>query len=245
MCFDVWFASILNYLCIQMTASLVGAVDLHRYTQVEWDKATSASKADVEKAQRAKDKAEKDKEAFENRCAVLESEKSALVKAVEEAKAAKDEAVATAASLRSEQERLARVAKKAEEKIRVANSERDSAVRALEEDRALATMREKVVREEVGLQIIKYGMTFRRSALFMVKEKYPDLDFFNINFSDMKGHDNADPPVPKKAVVVQPIEEVVIGTEGAQWEIVEGVNDNITPESGENNTENVVAISSE
>ena len=37
----------------------------------------------------------------------LESEKTALVKAVEEAKAAKDEAVATAASLRSEQERLA------------------------------------------------------------------------------------------------------------------------------------------
>ena len=61
----------------------------------------------MEKAKREKDKAEKDKEAFENRCAVLESEKSALVKAVEEAKAAKDEAVATAASLRSEQERLA------------------------------------------------------------------------------------------------------------------------------------------
>ena len=49
-----------------MTVSLVGAADLHRYTQVEWDKATSASKADVEKAQRAKDKAEKDKEALES-----------------------------------------------------------------------------------------------------------------------------------------------------------------------------------
>ena len=89
-----------------MTASLVGAIDLHQYTQVEWDKATSASKADVKKAQRAKDKAEKDKEALESRCAVLESKKIALVKAVEKAKAAKDEAVATATSLRSEQERL-------------------------------------------------------------------------------------------------------------------------------------------
>ena len=49
-----------------MTASLVGAADLHRYTQLEWDKTTSASKADVEKAQKAKDKAEKDKEALES-----------------------------------------------------------------------------------------------------------------------------------------------------------------------------------
>ena len=86
----------------QMTASLVGATDLHRYTQVEWDKATSASKTEVEKAQREKDKAEKEKEALESRCAILESEKAAIVKLVEEAKNAKDEVVATAASLRSE-----------------------------------------------------------------------------------------------------------------------------------------------
>ena len=89
-----------------MTASLVGVADLHRYTQVEWDKATSASKAEVEKAQREKDKAEKEKEALKSRCAILESEKAAIVKLVEEAKNAKDEAVATAASLQSEQERL-------------------------------------------------------------------------------------------------------------------------------------------
>ena len=43
------------------------------------------------------------------------------------------------------------MAKEAEEKIRVANSERDSVVRALEEDSALAAMREKAVREEAGL----------------------------------------------------------------------------------------------
>ena len=62
-----------------MIAFLVGAADLYRYTQVEWDKATSASKAEVEKAQREKDKAEKEKEALESRCAVLESEKAAPV----------------------------------------------------------------------------------------------------------------------------------------------------------------------
>ena len=30
-------------------------------------------------------------------------------------------------------------------------------------------------------------MSFRRSAWFMVKEKYPDLDFYDIIFSDMRG----------------------------------------------------------
>ena len=65
------------------------------------------------------------------------------------------------------------------------------------------------------MQIIKYGMTFKRSALFMVKEKYPDFDFSDINFSDMKGHDSDDPLVPKKATIVQSVERVVVGAEGA------------------------------
>ena len=228
-----------------MTASLVGAADLYRYTQIEWDKTTSASKVDVEKAQRAKDKAEKEKEALESRCAVLENEKATLVKVMEEAKAAKDEAVATAASLKSEQNRLVRVAKEAEEKVVVANFERDSAVRALEEERVIFELREKAVREEAGLQIIKYGMTFRRSTLFMVKEKYPDLDFSDIKFSDMKGHDSADPPMSNNAAIVQPVEEAVVEAKGAQGEITEGVNDNVAPESGENNTDTVVAILSD
>ena len=32
-----------------------------------------------------------------------------------------------------------------------------------------------------------YGLSFRRSALFMVKEKYLNLDFSDNIFSDMKG----------------------------------------------------------
>ena len=63
-----------------LSASLVGAADLHRYTQLEWDKTTNTSKADVEKAQKAKDKAEKDKKALKSRCVVLESEKTTLIK---------------------------------------------------------------------------------------------------------------------------------------------------------------------
>ena len=216
-----------------MTASLVGAADLHRYTQLEWDKANSTSKAEVEKAQMEKEKAEKGKQALESRCVILESEKASMVKIVEEAKAAKDEAVATAASLRSEQERLNRVVKEAEEKIRVANSERDDAIKTLEEERAVAAMREAAVREEAGLQIIKYGMSFRRSAIFMIKQKYPDLDLSDIKFSDMKGHEEH-PPVPVDAAPVQPIGEApqaaevveVVGAEGDN----PGEGDNVVPE---------------
>ena len=119
----------------------------------------------------------------------MENEKTTLTKALEEAKAAKDEALAMANSLKFEQERLVRVAKKeAEERVAKAISERDDAIKALEVEKADQKVREKSIREEAVKKIINYGMTFRRSALFMVKEKYPDLDFFDINFSDMKGH---------------------------------------------------------
>ena len=79
----------------------------------------------------------------------------------------------------------------------------------------------------------------------MVKEKYPDLDFFYINFSDMKGHDSADPLASNKAAVVQSVEKVVVEAEGAREEIARGVNENVAPESGENNNGNVVAILSD
>ena len=94
-------------------------------------------------------------------------------------------------------------------------------------------LREKAVQEEVGLQIIKYGMTFRRSALFMVKEKYPDLDFSYINFSDMKGHEK-NPLVPVNAAPVQPVEDAlqvegVVEVEGAQGDLP-GEGNNVVPE---------------
>ena len=80
----------------------------------------------------------------------------------------------------------------------------------------------------------------------MVKEKYPDLDFFDINFSDMKGHDSADPPLSNKAVVVQSVEkapqaEEVVEAEGVQGEVLGGDN-NVVPELGENNSEHLVVI---
>ena len=55
-------------------------------------------------------KAQKEKEAAESQFAILESEKMALTKALKEAKVARDEAIVMANSLKSEQERLVRVA---------------------------------------------------------------------------------------------------------------------------------------
>ena len=98
------------FLFSEMIATLVGAADLHKYTQIEWEKTTNSLKAVVVKAEKAKEKVEKQKEAFKNQFAVLESKKTALAKAVEEAKTERDEAVAMANSLKLEQDRLVRVA---------------------------------------------------------------------------------------------------------------------------------------
>ena len=94
----------------QKAATLVGATDLHRYTQIEWEKSSNSLKVVVAKAEKAKDKAEKEKEAFESQFIILESEKTTLTKVVEEAKATRDEAVAMANSFKSKQDRLVRVA---------------------------------------------------------------------------------------------------------------------------------------
>ena len=115
----------------------------------------------------------------------------------------------------------------------MANSERDEAVKTLEEERVVVAMKEVAVREEAGLQIIKYGMSFRRSAIFMIKQKYSDLDVSDINFSDMKGHEE-NPTVPVNAAPDQPIEEVPQAVEVV--EMVEtqgdipGEGNNVVPE---------------
>ena len=93
-------------LCFQMTAFLVGIANLYKYTQMEWLKSTNFYKAAVVKAEKGKEKAEKDKKASESQYAVLESEKAALTKAVEEARAVRDQAIAMANTLKSKQERL-------------------------------------------------------------------------------------------------------------------------------------------
>ena len=75
-----------------------------------------------------------------------------------------------------------------------------------------------IFREEAIRDIVKFGMTFKRSALFMIRKKYPDLDFSDINFTDMRGHNIPDPSEPVQAVSVQPVEDG-----GIQTNEVEGV----------------------
>ena len=108
-----------------MTAFLVDTADLQKHTSVEIEKAVGNYKAAVLKAQ-------KGKEVTESQFAVLESEKMTLNIALEEAKATRDEAISMIDSLKSEQERLVRVAKeKAVEQVSMALSERDEAIKAL------------------------------------------------------------------------------------------------------------------
>ena len=85
-----------------MTVFLVGAADLHRYTQIEWEKITTNYKATVVKAEKENEKAEKEKEASKSQFSILQSEKTSLIKALEDAKAARDEAITTTDSLKSE-----------------------------------------------------------------------------------------------------------------------------------------------
>ena len=74
--------------------------------------------------------------------------------------------------------------------------EKDEAIKAFEEERVGQRVREATIREEAKQEaigdILKFGITFRRSTLFMIREKYPDLDFSNINFIDMRGYNILD-----------------------------------------------------
>ena len=84
-----------------------------------------------------------------------------------------------------------------EEKVANAVSEKDEAIKAFEKEMVgqrvrKATIKEEAKQEAIG-DILKFGMTFRRLALFMIREKYPDLDFSNIYFIDMRGYNILDP----------------------------------------------------
>ena len=45
-------------------------------------------------------------------------------------------------------------------------------------------IREEAKEEAVG-DILEYGMSCKRSILFMIKKKYPDMDFSNVDLTQM------------------------------------------------------------
>ena len=139
-------------------------------------------------------------------------------------------------------------------------SEWDEAIKAFEVKKADQKVREEAVREEVAKKIMQYGMIFMRLTLFMVKEKYPDLYFSYITFSDMKGHDSPDPSRPVQAAFVQPVEEGraqveevrrIKGSVEADKVQAETTEETILDarslviESGANNVKNVVLVPSD
>ena len=77
--------------------------------------------------------------------------------------------------------------KEVEEKVARAISKLDEVIKALEAEKADQKVREESSREEAVRKIMDYGISFRHKTLFMVKEKYPNLDFFDISFSNMRG----------------------------------------------------------
>ena len=50
-----------------------------------------------------------------------------------------------------------------------------------------------VAREDATSEILKYGMSFRRSSIFMIKQKYHELDLSDINLTLMHGYDVSNP----------------------------------------------------
>ena len=78
-----------------MTAFLVSAADLQKLIQVDVEKAMKAYQAAAMKAQ-------KEKAIAEGQFTILDSEKAALNKALEEAKAVRDEAIIMVDSLKFE-----------------------------------------------------------------------------------------------------------------------------------------------
>ena len=93
----------------------------------------------------------------------------------------------------------------AEEKVAKAIFEKEEAIKALEEENGDRKVAEAVIREEANEEaigdILKFGMNYRRSALFMIKEKYTDLDFSNNNFNDIRGY-NVPNPVDRSESIV-------------------------------------------
>ena len=95
----------------------------------------------------------------------------------------------------------------AEERVAKAMSERDEVIKALEVEKVDQKAREEAIREKAVRKIMQYGMTFRRLALFMVRKKYPDLDFSDINLLNMRRHDSPNPSGPAQVASVQLVEE--------------------------------------
>ena len=51
----------------------------------------------------------------------------------------------------------------------------------------------KEARQETIASVVEFRMRFKRSALFMIRKEYLDLDFSNIDLTQMEGYDVSTP----------------------------------------------------
>ena len=88
-----------------------------------------------------------------------------------------------------------------EEKLAQALVENEQAVKAVEEEKVNLRAIEESIRSEAFdwakegaiADIVKFGMGFRHSALFMIRRKYPNLDLSYVDLTLMEGHEKPDP----------------------------------------------------
>ena len=73
------------------------------------------------------------------------------------------------------------------------------------------------VKKEAVAENVKFGKRFRRSTLFLIRWKYPNLDFFYLDFTIIKGHHipDLDDEVPKV---------VKVDIKGADQDLTENAN---------------------
>ena len=154
-----------------MVAFLTRMANLQKYTQVDIEKTMKGYQAAVLSTQ-------KEKENTKCQFALLKSENFALKKSLDEAKVARDEALAMDNSLRSKYERQIRMAKEeVEEKMARAMFENDEAIKVLEEGMVDLKAAEELIKkeaydvtkEDATSEILKYGMSFRHSTIYMIK----------------------------------------------------------------------------
>ena len=49
------------------------------------------------------------------------------------------------------------------------------------------------MKKEAFAKIMKYGVSFRQSALHLIRKKHPGIDLSRIKFTSLEGHDLSDP----------------------------------------------------
>ena len=88
----------------------------------------------------------------------------------------------------------------ANERVARAVFERDEAMKSLEKGKVdLRDVEESIrkeayesIKKDATREILKYGLSFKHSTIFMIKKKYLELDLSNIDLSLMHGYNVLD-----------------------------------------------------